>query len=85
MPWYEYTCDANGRTLEALHPMDRTLETWGELAEAAGEEVGETPASTPVQKVFTSSLSITDGSAKRPSIDDLPPGSCGPGCACHPA
>ncbi len=85
MPWYEYTCEANGKTLEAMHAMDRTIKTWGELAEAAGEDPGDAPAQTPVQKVFTASLSIADGSAKGPSIDDLPPGSCGSGCACHPA
>ena len=36
MPYYEYRCDANGRTLEVRHGMNERLSTWGQLAAQAG-------------------------------------------------
>ncbi len=53
MPRYDYRCDENGLTIEVVHPIATTISNWGELCEQAGCEPGETPASSPVQKVFT--------------------------------
>lgn len=85
MPWYEYRCDANGRTLEAMHPMATTVTTWGELCALADEPVGETDPATPVEKLFSASLTVAKGSgtpeaARGGGMD----GPCGAGCGCHP-
>ena len=42
MPTYDYYCPGNGKTIEVFHGISRKLETWGELCELAGEDVGET-------------------------------------------
>ena len=84
MPYYEYRCDANGRTVEVRHAMDERLETWGEVADAAGVAPGDTPADTPVERIM-SMASVGAGAGTREG--PTPPfGGCGPGCACaHPA
>ncbi len=83
MPWYEYRCDANGRTVEAMHPMSATLTTWGDVCEASGEDPGDTPRGAPVEKLFSASLSIAKGSPSGPD-PARGGGSCGAGCGCHP-
>lgn len=82
MPYYEYRCDANGRTVEVRHAMSERLGTWGEVAAAAGIEAGDTPADTPVERIM-SVASVGTGSG--PGSDAGPSGGfggCGPGCAC---
>jgi hypothetical protein len=39
-------------TLEVVHSISRLVETWGELCELAGSEVGDTAQDTPVRKVI---------------------------------
>lgn len=73
MPRYEYRCEANGKTVEVSHSMSDRLKTWDQVCEAAGIECGDTPGSTPVEKV----LSL--GFVKSASGDS---GGCGPGCGC---
>ena len=85
MPTYDYHCEANGQTIEAFHPVSRTLETWGELCASAEIEPGDTPAETPVHKLLAAGLAPTrpnDNLPKRP-MAARPAGSCGGGCACH--
>ncbi|GMV04487.1 MAG: hypothetical protein AMXMBFR53_07670 [Gemmatimonadota bacterium] len=82
MPYYEYRCGANGRTVEVRHAMSERLDTWGEVAAAAGIEAGDTPPDAAVERLM-SVASLGTGSG--PSSDAGPSGGfggCGPGCAC---
>jgi hypothetical protein len=76
MPYYEYRCDSNGRTLEVRHAMSERLATWGEVAHAAGIETGDTPVDAPVERLLSTPVPLT-ASGQGP---DVP--ACGPGCAC---
>ncbi len=59
MPLYDYLCEANGRKVEVNHPIDATLETWGELCYAAQIPLGDTDPMTPVKKIISApNLSI---------------------------
>ena len=82
MPYYEYRCAANGRTVEVRHTMGERMETWGEVAAAAGIEAGETPADAPVERLMSlaSVGSGTQTGASSGSGQGM--GGCGPGCAC---
>jgi hypothetical protein len=77
MPYYEYRCTANGRTVEVRHPMDERLVTWGDLAGRAGLEVGGTPADAPVERLLSAPVPTRGGDG-----DGDPGVGCGPGCAC---
>jgi hypothetical protein len=80
MPYYEYRCPANGRTLEVRHGMDECLATWGELAGRAGAETGTTPPDAPVERLM--SVPVTSpGSADAGAREFA---GCGRGCACVP-
>ncbi|HSW27973.1 MAG TPA: hypothetical protein VLH75_00650 [Longimicrobiales bacterium] len=83
MPYYEYRCAANGRTVEVRHAMSERMESWGEVAAAAGIERGETPEDAPVERLM-SAASV--GSAPGHEVPSAGPGpgfgGCGPGCAC---
>ncbi|MEZ4416921.1 MAG: zinc ribbon domain-containing protein [Gemmatimonadota bacterium] len=76
MPYYEYRCAANDRTLEVRHGMNETLSTWGELAERTGTALGDVPADTPVEKLLSTPVPVT-AAANAPVS-----GGCGAGCAC---
>ncbi len=78
MPYYEYRCASNGRTLEVRHAMDESLRTWGELAGRAGIAVGATPASAPVERLLSAPVPLT-GSAGAESAGFQ---GCGAGCSC---
>lgn len=81
MPYYEYRCASNGRTLEVRHGMDERLTTWGELARRARAETGETPADAPVERLLSAPVPLA-GSGR----GQQQPGfqGCGGGCACVP-
>jgi hypothetical protein len=74
MPYYEYRCPANGRTIEVRHAMDERLGTWGEAARLAGLDLGGTAADAPVERILSVPVAVS-GSAPDPV-------GCGPGCAC---
>ena len=76
MPFYEYPCASNGRTLEVRHGMSERLRTWGELAGAARVDVGDTPAGAPVERILSTPvpLTATEGDAGFEG--------CGGSCAC---
>ncbi len=85
MPYYEYRCAANGRTVEVRHAMSERLETWGEVAAAAGISAGDTPADAPVERLM-SMASVGHGAGPGAGADSGPApsfGGCGPGCRCH--
>jgi hypothetical protein len=74
MPIYEYRCAANDRTVEVRHGMGEKLRTWGELCERAGLDVGDLPASAPVERLLSAAL-VSQGTRS-------PPEACGPACHC---
>ena len=78
MPYYEYRCPENGRTLEVRHAMSQRLLTWGELAENAGIEVGDTPSEAPVERLLSAPVPLT-GTGGGSEFQG-----CGSGCACVP-
>jgi len=80
MPYYEYRCASNGQTLEVRHGMDERLSTWGELAERAGADPGDTPTDEPVDRLMSAPVPLRGG------VDEGPAGfqGCGSGCSCVP-
>ena len=80
MPYYEYHCATNGRTLEVRHGMAERLETWGELVDRAGADGGDTPRSAAVERLLSAPVPLTS------SQSDAGGGfqGCGAGCACVP-
>jgi len=85
MPYYEYRCAANGRTVEVRHAMSETMETWSQVAAAAGIDVGDTPAEAPVERLMSmASVGHAAGAGGAPGSGPAPSfGGCGPGCRCH--
>ena len=82
MPTYEYYCAKNHQTLEVMHGMSRTVETWGELCELVEQPTGKTPGDAPVEKLLSAGMVIT-GDRQGPDMDCGAPGGCcgGGGCA----
>jgi hypothetical protein len=78
MPYYEYHCASNGRTLEVRHSMSERLSTWGEVAERAGMDAGDTPVDAPVERLLSTPVPLT-GSGQEQGFQG-----CGSGCACAP-
>lgn len=78
MPYYEYHCPTNGRTLEVRHGMNQRVETWGELAQLAGTDADGLPLDTPVERLMSVTAPVpgTSGSSDFRG--------CGSGCACAP-
>jgi len=79
VPYYEYQCVANGRTLEVRHGMSERLTTWGELAQRADADVGETPKDAPIERLMSAPAAVGSSSAGDPGFQG-----CGGGCACAP-
>ena len=50
--FYQYFCEANGKTIEVRHPAREWISTWGELCERAGVEPGSTDPATPVARLI---------------------------------
>ena len=76
MPTYDYRCDANQRVLEVQHSMQVKLRTWGELAELAGVDPGDTPADAPVERLATGGQVVRSKVLK----NAVPPCQVGGGC-----
>jgi hypothetical protein len=53
MPSYDYHCPENGKVVQVTHSIHASISTWGELAEAAGLEPGETPLDSPVERLIS--------------------------------
>lgn len=53
MPIYVYRCKENNKTVEVLHSINSTVETWEELCALAGIEAGSTSPNAAVQKLIT--------------------------------
>lgn len=79
MPYYEYHCPANGRTVEIRHGMSERIENWGTLAERAGIDLSGAPADAPVERLMSAPVPLAADSATASGF-----GGCGSGCACAP-
>jgi len=53
MPRYDYMCDANGQLVEVTHGISSKIETWSQLCNLAGIELGDTGPDSPVRKIIT--------------------------------
>lgn len=78
MPYYEYHCPTNGRTVEVRHGMSERIDTWGTLATRAGIDGGGAPADAPVQRLMSAPVPVANSGA------DSGFAGCGTGCACAP-
>ncbi len=78
MPYYEYHCGANGRTVEVRHSMSEVLTTWGEVVERSGVPVDTTAADAPVNRLMSAPVPLA-GSGGDQGFQG-----CGGGCACVP-
>ena len=78
MPYYEYRCPDNGRTLEVRHGMNERLQTWGDLVAHADADAGDTALDAPVEKLMSAPVPLT-GSSGESGFQG-----CGSGCACAP-
>ncbi len=64
MPAYDYFCEANGKTIEVVHTIHVTLNTWGELCYVAQIPLGDTDPLAPVRKVISApAISIPAGNS----------------------
>lgn len=65
MARYDYYCPANDCTVEVVHKMGEKLETWGEVCEAAGVALGDTPSDAPVSiRINLPNISVPIGDSK---------------------
>ncbi len=53
MPFYDYYCEANGKTVEVFHPLQVRLKTWGEVCHRVGRKLGNTPESAKVLRLVS--------------------------------
>ena len=79
MPYYEYRCPQNGRTVEVRHSMSETVETWGDLCARAEVSADGTPVAAPVERLMSAPVPLTGRSDSRG-----PTAPCGPACGCMP-
>jgi len=52
MPFYDYYCPANKKTIEVRHEIGKKLKTWQELCQLAGIGPGKTPLKSPVERLI---------------------------------
>jgi len=52
MPFYDYFCEKNGKTVEVFHSIKERLKTWGEVCAKAGIKPGKTSKSVPVIRLI---------------------------------
>lgn len=52
MPFYDYFCPANNRTVEVYHGIRERLSTWGDVCARASISPSGTPPETPVQRLI---------------------------------
>lgn len=52
MPFYDYFCKANNKTVEVNHDTKTHLKTWGEVCRSAGKDPGKTNSDMPVERVI---------------------------------
>ena len=69
MPAYDYFCEANGRTVEVIHTINASLNTWGEVCYVAQIPLGNTDPLSPVRKVLSAAaISIQTSNSELKSV-----------------
>ncbi|MGB3403383.1 MAG: zinc ribbon domain-containing protein [Microcoleaceae cyanobacterium] len=59
MPIYDYFCPSNNQTVEVMHSMSQTVQTWGDVCQLANCELEGTPENAPVRRLLSApNLSI---------------------------
>ncbi len=66
MPSYDYRCSATDQVYEVCHSMHEKLSSWGELCKAAGLELGDIPANTPVERLISGGGVVTSSALRNP-------------------
>ncbi|MSR15461.1 MAG: hypothetical protein EXR86_13060 [Gammaproteobacteria bacterium] len=69
MPSFDFLCPANGQITEVMLKMHEVISTWGELCARKNLPLGDTPADSPIEKVFNSAVVMDKkrmGSGHRP-------------------
>jgi hypothetical protein len=79
MPTYDYRCTTTGEVLEVKHRISESISTWAELCELAGEDMGDTPPETPVEKILTGGHVVKSSALKNPEAPPCASGACGMG------
>ena len=74
MPYYEYHCQSNGKTLEVRHGMEQRVTTWGELGELAVTELDDTSPEAPVERLLSVPAPLTNSGA---TVDQPCSSNCG--------
>ena len=77
MPTYDYRCESNARVVEVRHNMAHRVETWGELCEMAGLELGATEEATPVTRLANGGNLV-----RRSVLNNNQPVGCNPDMCC---
>jgi len=65
MPFYDYYCPANKKTVEVRHTIGIKLKTWEELCRIAGIKPGKTPLASPVERLISAPEVATPTSNSR--------------------
>lgn len=79
MPSYDYRCDANDRVVEVRHGINDRFNTWGQVCERAGIDLGSTPADAPVTRLITGGSVVSSGSLSNPEAPACGAGGCAGG------
>ena len=79
MPSYDYRCEHNGQVIEVMHKMSEKLNTWGELCELAGQELGDTPADAPGVRLSTGGNVVSSSALSNPEAPACGMGGCAGG------
>lgn len=53
MPFYDYFCQENGKTVEVYHDIRTRLKTWGEVCQTVGIDPGKTSAKAAVVRLIS--------------------------------
>lgn len=81
MPTYEYYCPSNHKTVEVMHAMSHTVQTWAELCELAELPTGQTLGEAPVEKLLSAGMVIASQKDTQSFDCGNPRGCCGGGCS----
>ena len=74
MPSYDYFCEANGRTVEVIHPISAALKTWGEVCYVAQIPLGDTDPQAAVSKLISApaiATSVSNATLKEKGFTKL--------------
>ena len=58
MPFYDYYCEANDRTVEVFHGIKERFTTWKEVCACAKIEQGDTPEDAAVVRMISGNPTV---------------------------